>query len=202
MSNVVEIKDYYNKELKDWQKKYGFTSPAEKVKIYYSSAAFAKTVQLVKAHPMEIAWNMMVKPYKDGYKVYDIFVYPQSVNPAHVSVDVAKAWGFWKAGLDDEVEANLYGQGHSHVNMSTFKSVVDENQQHDEILSKGRGFYLFQIWNKHNEINSFFYDIDNKIYYEKDDIEMIVENVDDFVMNSFRMIFGERKGKYEEGEDF
>ena len=199
---MIEIKDYFAAELHDWQKKYGFKDPTGKVKIYYSSLAFAKTVQLVKAHSMEIAWNMMIKPYKDGYKVYDIFVHPQSVNPVHVSVDVSKAWGYWKADLDEEVEANLFGQGHSHVNMGTFKSVIDENQQHDEILTKGRGFYLFQIWNKRNEINSYFYDIDNKIYYEDCDIELIVEGVDDFVSDSFNMVFGQRNESYEVGEDF
>ena len=194
MNNIVE--------LKDWQTRYGFASPEGKVKIYYAAKAFAKTVELVKAHPVEVGWNMVIAPYKDGYKVYDILVYPQKVSAAYISVDVAN-WGLWKATLDDEVEAMLNGHGHSHVNMSTFASVVDENQQHDEILTKKNGFYFFQIWNKRNEINSFFYDIDNKLFYTKENIEMIVEEVGSFVDNSFNMVSSERRPeRHEVGEDF
>lgn len=174
-------------ELKDWQTKYGFASPMKKLKLYYSPIAFAKTIQLVKDHPVEVGWNMTVKPYKDGYKVYDIYVYPQTVSAAYISVDLYN-WGYWKATLDDEVEANLNGQGHSHVNMSPFASFRDEMNQRDEIEMKQGGFYLFQIWNKRNEINSFFYDIENMIYYENKDIEMIVEEVDSFVSHSHRLV--------------
>lgn len=181
-------------ELKDWQTCYGFTSPSEKVKIYYTAKAFAKTIQLVKAHPVEIGWNMTITPYRDGYLVNDILVYPQKVSAAYIAVDVAK-WGMWKAGLDNVTEEFLNGHGHSHVNMSTFASIVDENQQHDEILTKKQGFYFFQIWNKRNEINSFFYDIDNKIYYTKENIEMIVEDVDNFINDSFNITAVEKERK-------
>ena len=188
-------------ELKDWQIKYGFVSPSDKLNIYYSPEAFAKTIQLIKKHSVEVGWNMVVKPYKDGYKVYDIVVYPQKVSPAYISVDVAN-WGMWKATLDDETDRYLFGHGHSHVNMSTFASMVDENQQHDEILTKQNGFYLFQIWNKRNEINTFFYDLEKKVYYTSNDIEMIIEDVDNFVESSFGMVSGERNLPTEVGEEF
>lgn len=193
---------YNTVELKDWQARCGFASPTEKVKIYYDPTVFAQTIQLVKAYPVEIGWNMVVLPYKDGYKVWDILIYPQKISAAFISVDTGR-WGMWKATLDNKTEAAINGHGHSHVNMSPFKSIVDENQQHGEILTKGKGFYFFQIWNKRNEINSFFYDIDNKIYYENKDIEIIVEDVDDFVKESFKMIAGEiRTFPMEVGEDF
>lgn len=189
-------------ELKDWQTRYGFASPSEKVKIYYDPIVYAQTIRLVQAHPVEVGWNMVVLPYKDGYKVWDILIYPQKVSAAYISVDLPR-WGMWKATLDDKTEAAINGQGHSHVNMSTFASIVDENQQHDEILTKKNGFYLFQIWNKRNEINSYFYDIDKKIFYTKEDIEMIIEDVDEFVEESFRMVFGERRMTASEvGEEF
>ena len=202
MGNVVELKDYYTNELKDWQTRYGYTKPKEKLKIYYDPTVYASTIQLVKVHPVEIGWNMVVLPYKDGYKVWDILVYPQKVSAAYISVDLPR-WGLWKASLDNKTEAAINGHGHSHVNMSPFASVVDENQQHDEILTKNNGFYFFQIWNKRNEVNSFFYDIDNRIYYEKEDIDIIVEDVDTFVEESFRMVAGETRRKpMEAGEDF
>lgn len=189
-------------ELKDWQIHYGFASSTGKVKIYYDPVVFARTVQLVKVHQEEIGWNMVVLPYKDGYKVWDILVYPQKVSAAYISVDTGR-WGMWKASLDDKTEAAINGHGHSHVNMSTFESIVDVSQQHDEILTKHGGFYLFQIWNKQNEINSTFYDLDNRIYYSKENIEMIIEDVDDFVKESFFMISGENRAfPMEAGEDF
>ena len=189
-------------ELKDWQEKNGFTKPKEKVKIYYDPVVYAQTIQLVKEHPVEIGWNMVILPYQDGYKVWDILIYPQKVSAAYISVDLPR-YGMWKASLDYKTEAAINGHGHSHVNMSPFASIVDVNQQHDEILTKHEGFYLFQIWNKHNEINSFFYDLDNKIYYTKDDIEIVVEDVDNFVEESFRMVTGEKRTfPMEVGEGF
>ena len=117
-------------ELKDWQIKYGFASPENKIKIYYDPIVFAETVQLVKAHKVEIGWNMVILPYKDGYKVYDILVYPQKVSAAYISVDLAN-YGMWKAMLDTKTEAAINGHGHSHVNMSTYESIVDINQQYE-----------------------------------------------------------------------
>lgn len=190
-------------ELKEWPGNYGYTSPADKLKIYYSSDAFAKTVALVNAHKVEVGWNMVIKPYKDGYKVYDILVYPQKVSAAYISVDLSN-WGMWKATLSDEADQNLFGHGHSHVNMDVFASIVDMNQQHDEILTKQNGFYFFQIWNKRNDISSFFYDIDNHLFYGPKKIEMIVEydngNSDSFIRQSFNMVYEGRKEKHEEGE--
>ena len=191
-------------ELRDWQKKCGFKDPEDRINVYYSPEAFAKTIQLVRRHNNEIAWNMVMSPYKDGYKVYNIIVYPQKTSAGYVSVDTTK-YGIWKAKLDDKIEAALNGQAHSHVKMSTFPSVVDVSQQHDEILMKNEGYYFFQIWNQYNEIHSFFYDIDNKVYYTDANIDIIVEDVDDFVCNSFKMIrndcdFGEFG--FEVGEEF
>lgn len=189
-------------ELTSWKERYGFKEDDGVVKIYYTPQAFAKTIQLVRFHPLEVGWNMVIKPYKDGYRVEDIVVYPQKASAAYISVDVAN-YGLWKATLDEDVEANLNGHGHSHVNMSVFASIVDENQQHDEILTKKNGFYLFQIWNKRNEINSFFFDVDNRLYFTKNNIEMIVEETEEFVKESFNMVSIERRRKsFEEGEDF
>ena len=147
---------------------------AEKLKIYYSSEAYAKTVQLIFANKDEVAWNMVIKPYKDGYKVFDIIVCPQKDFDGRVEVDLSK-YVIWKSKLPDEIDANLFGYGHSHVDFNVSPTSRDRDQQKDEVISKGHGFYFFQIWNKRMEINSFFYDIDNNLLYEREDIEMIVE---------------------------
>ena len=189
-------------EMENWRNKCGFKNSEEKLHIYYDPVVFAKTVRLVTSHPVEVGWNLVVKQYKDGYKVSDIFVYPQKVSEATITVDVP-TWALWKVNLSDDAEANLNGHGHSHVNMGTFASIIDENQQHDEVLTKNKGFYLFQIWNKRMDVNSFFYDIDNRIYYENKNIEIIVEDVDEFVEDSYRKVTGKRKKDfYEVGENY
>ena len=155
---------------------------SEKIKIYYSPEAYKKTVYLVAAHSMEIGWNMVIKPYKDGYRVSDILVYPQKTYSSYIDVDNGK-YGMWKGSLATEEDANLFGQGHSHVMMSTTPSPRDKTQQLDEIGHKGYGFFFFQIWNKKNEISSFFYDIDNDLMYDSSEIMMIVEE-DEFIHDS------------------
>ena len=172
--------------------------PMEKrIKIYYSPEAFHKTVHLVTAHSKEIGWNMVIKPYEDGYKVYDILVYPQKASAAYLDIDTAK-YGVWKAGLTDEQDANLFGQAHSHVNMSVTPSSVDEKQQLDEVTNKGEGFYFFQIWNKKLEVNSFFYDIDSGWLYERGDIDLIVEG-DEFIAESRTMVTEPHSNKDSKG---
>lgn len=173
--------------------------PENKLKIYYSAEAYAKIVQLVFSHKDEIGWNMVIKPYLDGYKVYDVLVYPQKASGAYIEVDLAR-YALWKADPDqvsDEADANLFGQGHSHVMMGVTPSGRDTTQQKDEVQLKKSGFYLFQIWNKRMEINSFFYDIDNNLLYEKDDIELIVEegnvNSKDFIKDSHEKLIVEEK---------
>ena len=165
-----------------------------KLKIYYTAEAYAKIVQLVFSHTQEIGWNMVVKQYKDGYRVEDVLVYPQKASAAYVEVDLTR-YAMWKADPDkvsDEADANLFGQGHSHVNMEVSPSSRDCQQQLDEISLKGSGFYLFQIWNKKMDINSFFYDIDNNVFYDRNDIELIVEdgnmNSTEFVKESKDML--------------
>lgn len=186
--------------MNSWQTKEGFSLPDKKLKIYYSLEALGKTFRLVQAHKTEIAWNMVVKPFKDGYKVYDIFVYPQAPDPGYVSVDVANAYTFWKANLDPEVDRNLFGQGHSHVDMNVFVSGTDDRNQYEEIMLKGNGFYFFQIWNKRNEVISFFYDIDNMIYYDNKDIELIPENLNEFIEDSFNKIYSKQEEEQVESE--
>ena len=162
-----------------------FSEPANRLKLYYTPEAYAKTTLLVHEYPEEIGWNMVVKPYKDGYQVSDIVVYPQETSPAFIHADESK-YGLWKADLPDEIEANLFGHGHSHVNMGVFASSVDAQQQFEETKLKGKGFYLFQIWNKSNHVSSFFYDLDNKILYETPDIDMIVD--DTFLIESYKNV--------------
>jgi hypothetical protein len=194
LDEVTNGKVSYTKEIK----------PTGKVKIYYTPEAFSKTVRLIMSHTMEIAWHCLVRKKDKDYEVYDVLSYPQTVGPAHVHVKMGRTFGDGKPkdptkyytdwynevvlSMPEEEERNLCGQCHSHVNMSTSPSSVDMTQQKEELELKGRtGYYLFQIWNKKLEVNTFLYDLDAGVLYEKDDVEIIVEE-DDFTTMSHEML--------------
>lgn len=183
----------------------------EKIKIYYTPDAFSKTVRLIMSHTMEVAWHCLVRKKDTNYEVYDVLSYPQTVGPAHVHVKMGRTFGDgnhkdptkyytdWYnevvLNMPEEEEANLCGQCHSHVNMGTTPSSVDMAQQKEELeLKGGTGYYLFQIWNKKLEVNSFLYDLDAGVIYEKEDIEVVVED-DDFTEMSHKMLFQQEPEK-------
>ena len=154
----------------------------KKLTIYYTPEVFSKITRLILAFDKEVGWNMVVESCTNGYRITDIFVYPQKQSGAYLAVDEAK-YAMWKATIPPEADANLFGQGHSHVMMGVCPSSRDAEQQKDEVLQKGHGFYFFQIWNKKLEVNSFLYDIDNNVMYDADDIRLVIEE-DDFIRES------------------
>ena len=194
LDKVSDCKIDFHEEIK---------SP-EKVKIFYTPEAFSKTVRLIMSHSTEIAWHCLVRKKGADYEVYDVLSYPQTVGPAHVHVKMGRSFGDGKPKdptkyyidwynevvleMPEEEEANLCGQCHSHVNMGTTPSSVDLTQQKEELeLKGGKGYYLFQIWNKKLEVNTFLYDLDAGILYEKNDVDVIVED-DEFTSMSHEML--------------
>lgn len=207
LDEVTDGKVNYSKVIKN----------TDKVKIFYTPEAFSKTVRLIMSHSMEIAWHCLVRKTDKGYEVYDVLSYPQTVGPAHVHVKMGRTFGDGKPkdptkyytdwynevvlSMPEEEEQNLCGQCHSHVNMSTSPSSVDLSQQKEELELKGRsGYYLFQIWNKKLEVNTFLYDLDAGILYEKDDVEIIVEE-DDFTDMSHKMLVEPEPAKLPEKKE-
>ena len=176
----------------------------KKVNIYYTPDAYSKTIRLIMAHSGEIAWHCLVRKVEDGYEVYDVLSYPQTVGAASVHVKMGRKFGDGKPkdpkkyytdwynevvlSMPEEDEKNLCGQCHSHVNMGTTPSSVDLNQQKEELeLKGGTGYYLFQIWNKSLDVNTFLYDLDNGVLYEKDDVNIVIEE-DDLIKSSKEML--------------
>lgn len=137
-----------------------WTIESKPINLYYSSEAWLKLTYILWHSNLEIAWNMVVKPYKDGYKIYDMLIYPQKVYQAKVEIDEGK-YGLWKCDLTPDQDENLFGQAHSHVNMMVSPSTEDMRNQREEIEMKKYGFLLFQIYNKHGDIWSRLYDLDN-----------------------------------------
>ena len=65
--------------------------------------------------------------------------------------------------------------GHSHVNMGTGPSGVDENF-YQELLSQVTDYFIITVTNKRNEYTTRFYDVANNILYTDIDIHLIDED--------------------------
>ncbi len=149
----------------------------EKMIIQFTPQAYLRCLEMVKNYSSEIGWYGLIRRLDaKKFQVYDIIVCNQKVSGGRVVTDDDDMIEFYET-LSDEQAEFLHFQAHSHVNMSTSPSSVDlENQASTVKNMGGKGFYLFQIWNKSLDINSFLYDLDNNLFYDKNDIEVIVED--------------------------
>lgn len=149
----------------------------DKIIIQFTPQAYLRCLEMVKSYSSEIGWYGLIRQIGDKkYQVYDIIVCNQKVSGGRVITEDDDMVEFYESLTDEQAEF-LHFQAHSHVNMATSPSSVDlENQASTVKNMGGKGFYLFQIWNKSLDINSFLYDLDNNIFYDKNDIEVIVED--------------------------
>ena len=149
----------------------------DKIVIQFTPQAYLRCLEMVKSYSSEIGWYGLIRQIGDKkYQVYDIIVCNQKVSGGRVITEDDDMVEFYESLTDEQAEF-LHFQAHSHVNMATSPSSVDlENQASTVKNMGGKGFYLFQIWNKSLDINSFLYDLDNNVFYDKNDIEVIVED--------------------------
>lgn len=157
------------------------TSPNEKATLYFDPLAWRKMQTLIKEFDKEVAWHGVAyrgeDESKNEYYITDILVYPQKVTGATVNTDQEK-YEMWLMQHEDEVFNNIRMQGHSHVNMATSPSGVDETHQ-AKILEQLEDdmFYIFLIWNKSNSKFIKIYDLKKNILFET--IDVTVEILDD-----------------------
>lgn len=148
-----------------------------KAQLVFSEIAYMKMWYLVASCDKEIAWHCTAHrgEGEHEYHVDDVFVYPQIVSGATVNTDQEK-YQNWLYSLDDDVFNNLRLQGHSHVNMSTSPSAVD-NSLYERLRSQLEGdmFYIFLIWNKRGEHTISIYDYRDNIMFSNNDIEVLYE---------------------------
>jgi len=154
----------------------------EKITIVYSQKAYVRMEALVNYYDTEVAWYGLVKKLSDTlYYVYDVKICKQYVNGSKVDTEDNDTLEFFNSLTDDEAE-HMHFQAHSHVKMSTAASGVDLQNQADVVRSMGKsGFYIFQIWNKSGDINTYLYDLDNNMFYDKNDVVIDIEDEDDTV---------------------
>ena len=170
----------------------------EKIKLVYSPSAWLKMNALVDNFSSEVSWFGLVNKTDSPlmYYIYDVLVCKQQVNGAKVDTEDDDMLEFL-SGLTDEEAEHLHFQAHSHVNMSTSASGTDLQNQADILANMpgNDGFYIFQIWNKRGDINTYFYDLKNNVFYDKDDVEILVEDetygtIDNFIAESKKMVTG------------
>lgn len=150
-------------------------APSQKLRIVFTPSAYLKSQELVKMFPGEVGWHGLMRKLTDNaYLVYDILVMPQVVSGAR-AIDNTQTNDWYDK--HEDVMDDMRFQAHSHVDFATTPSPTDTNNQRNMVknMASFGGFALFQIWNKKGDINSFFYDIDNNLLYDRKDIEIIVQ---------------------------
>ena len=193
--------DEFNDDL--YQDKFSFEkdlkeSAKDKITILFTPEAYLKSQMLVKTFSGEVGWHGLVdKLDNKTYRVYDIMVYPQNVSGARTLDPTAT--NDWYEKYEDVLDS-MHFQAHSHVNMSTSASGTDLNNQKEIVKNcGGEGFKLFQIWNKSGDINSYLYDLDNNLLYDRNDVVIEIETSDgvmsDFIAESKELVEDMPSGK-------
>lgn len=166
-----------------------------KCTIKFTETAYLKMKMLVANSDKELAWHGIVErgdeDGKDIYCVLDILVYPQEVTGATVNTD-QEEYQNWLMQQPDEIFNGIRLQGHSHVNMGTSPSAVD-NSLYDRIIEQldDDMFYIFMIVNKRDEMHIQVYDMAKNTMFETSDCDIEVSNdfgIVDFVHESESMI--------------
>ena len=176
-SNMNETRFTFTTDLSEVAK--------EKVTILYSQKAYLRMQALVDFYDTEVGWYGLVERLGEKlFRVYDVKLCRQYVNGAKVDTEDEDTLEFFNSLTNEEAE-HLHFQAHSHVKMSTGASGVDLQNQADVVKNIGKtGFYIFQIWNKQNDINTYLYDLDNNLFYDRKDVILEIED-DDATLSDF-----------------
>ena len=161
--NISELLDLYVKEN-------NIPEPT----VYITTQAYTKMRMLVDKTTTEIGWYGTVTkvPGLTGvYVIEDIIVYPQKVTGVTCEQLDNKMFEFEMSLTTDQVNHKRF-HGHSHVNMGTTPSGVDEQFYHD-ILTQVTDFFIITVTNKRNEYTTRFYDIEHNILFTDVPISVI-----------------------------
>lgn len=153
--NISELLDLYVKEN-------NIPEPT----VYITTQAYTKMRMLVDKTTTEIGWYGTVTkvPGLTGvYVIEDIIVYPQKVTGATCEQLDNKMFEFEMSLTTDQVNHKRF-HGHSHVNMGTTPSGVDEQFYHD-ILTQVTDFFIITVTNKRNEYTTRVYDMEHNILF-------------------------------------
>ena len=172
----------------------------DKITVMFEPLTYLRMQALVEFYDTELAWYGLIKKINPKlYYVYDVKVMKQTVNGSKVDTEDEDMLEFFDSLTDEEIN-DLHFQAHSHVNMSTGASGTDIENQLDTVSKiDKKGFYLFQIWNKSGDINTYLYDKEANMLYDRKDIVIEVEagetTLSDFVASTVDLV-SERKTSY------
>ena len=145
--------------------------------VYITPNAYIKMRMLVDKTDKEVGWYGIVNEMpglEATYIIEDIIVYPQRVTGSTVEQNEDEIFNFEMSLTTEQVNHKRF-HGHSHVNMSTGPSGVDENFYQD-LLTQVTDYYIITITNKRNEYTTRFYDVANNILYSDVPIQLIQED--------------------------
>lgn len=144
--------------------------------VAFTPSAYLKMQTLTKQCSTEVAAHGVVERLDaQHYLIKDILVYPQKVTAATVAA--TDDYGPWLMDLSDDVFNNLRFQWHSHVNMGTSPSGVDDNW-YETLLKDVEDYYIFMITNKRDECFVNVYDVAENLIYESSDITVTILSED------------------------
>jgi len=149
------------------------------VSVLFTPRAYIKMKTLVDSFTSEVGWHGTVERLADDcFVIHDIMVYPQVVTGTTVNTDF-EGYTKWLMEMDDDTANAIRFHGHSHVNMATSPSAVDD-QHRESILAQVAedAFYIFGIFNKRNERNIKVYDLKNNTLYEDKDVDIGIYDED------------------------
>ena len=164
--------------------------------VKFTDRAWEYCQQLVAQCDKEIAWNATVlHPSSMEFIIDDIIIFPQIVTGASVDVDPTE-YAQWVAGIPEDTLNNLRCHCHSHVNMGTFSSNVDDDYQKQLVQGNVRDYYVFLIFNKKGSIFARIYDVEHNLFYDNTDIEIerpdnatpIASQVSELIKNNVRTV--------------
>lgn len=166
----IELKLDIEDMLKEYIEQQNIVEPT----IYITPNAYIKMRMLVDKNDKEIGWYGIVNEMpglQATYIIEDIIVYPQKVTGVTVEQDEDRMFEFEMSLTTEQVNHKRF-HGHSHVNMGTSPSGVDESFYQD-LLSQVTDYFIITITNKRNEYTTRFYDVANNILYTDVPIQLI-----------------------------
>ena len=166
----IELKLDIEDMLKEYIEQQNIIEPT----IYITPNAYIKMRMLVDKNDKEIGWYGIVNEMpglQATYIIEDIIVYPQKVTGVTVEQDEDRMFEFEMSLTTEQVNHKRF-HGHSHVNMGTSPSGVDESFYQD-LLSQVTDYFIITITNKRNEYTTRFYDVANNILYTDVPIQLI-----------------------------
>lgn len=146
-------------------------------KVYITTDAYCKMRKLVDDTTTEIGWYGIVhkmEALEATYIIEDIIVYPQTVSGATCTQDDDKIFQFELSLTTDQVNHKRF-HGHSHVNMGTTPSGVDEGFYQD-LLTQVNDYFIIIVTNKRGDVTSRFYDMEHNLLYSDIPLNVIAND--------------------------